>query len=1024
MTSHAHALRRLFMLFTVLMLGAYLAALLQNWQEALNDIRARLTHINSMLVQGVRSTMKTHELVLLGFGSELVAQGALNHPENGRKLIEQMKSIDPEFAGFGLAKPDGQLVLVSNVTNGVSLPNLAQLPESRDSFLQSIAKNHIQLGRPYFMKALESWVSPIRVPIHNTKREVIAVMTAGYYLEHGSAAWANMILPSNVETALLRDDGYLQHLYPRLHETMEQTYGVPVASETLNQVKALQSNSGFATMYLPRRDEYFYAAYERLDEYGLYAASFVPRRAVLALWLERAIGPTLLLFIYFFSSLWAYRRSDTQQQSAENEVAKLTDWQQTLLDSAEYSIVSTDENGIIVSFNVAAQRMLGYRPEELIGKQTPDIFHDPNEVTRRALELSEELGRSVSPGFEVFVAKSKLGNAEEREWTYIRKDGTHFPVRLSVTALHGRTSEITGFMGIAADLTESKRAQTNLRDSNARYRTLFESAGDSIFLMEGEHFIDCNPATLKMFGCTREQIIGEPPYRFSPEFQPDGRSSKEKALDKIATAFNGEIPTFEWQHCRYDGTPFDAEVTLNVVEIGERPHLLATVRDVSERKMAEERIHQLAFHDPLTRLPNRQLLLDRLQQSLASSTRSGRKGALLFIDLDNFKTLNDTLGHVMGDLLLQQAAERLNACVREGDTVARLGGDEFVVILEDLSEQTIEAAQQTEVVGEKILIALSQTYQLDTHSFRSSGSIGANVISGDQQEVEELLKQTDIAMYQAKKAGRNTLRFFDRKMQDIINARAALESELHKALEDQQFHLYFQIQVDSSRRSLGAEALIRWIHPGRGIVPPAQFIPLAEETGLILPIGQWVLETACAQLKAWAINEMTRNLVLAVNISARQFHQPDFVAQVSAAIQLNSINPNLLKLELTESLLLEDTEDIVATMNALKATGVQLSLDDFGTGYSSLQYLKLLPLNQLKIDQSFVRDITTDSNDAAIVQTIIAMAELLGLDAIAEGVETEEQREFLELRGCHAYQGYVFGKPVPIEKFEELLKQD
>ncbi|MDO8207239.1 MAG: EAL domain-containing protein, partial [Gallionella sp.] len=408
---------------------------------------------------------------------------------------------------------------------------------------------------------------------------------------------------------------------------------------------------------------------------------------------------------------------------------------------------------------------------------------------------------------------------------------------------------------------------------------------------------------------------------------------------------------------------------------------------------------------------------------LASSTRSGRKGALLFIDLDNFKTINDTLGHDIGDLLLQQVAQRLESCMREGDTVARIGGDEFVVMLEDLSEHTIEAAAQTEDIGEKILATLGQLYQLASHEHRSTPSIGATLFNGHNQAIDELLKQADIAMYQSKKAGRNTLRFFDPRMQQAVNARASLEEELHKALESRQFQLHYQIQVDSLRRPLGAEVLIRWLHPERGLVSPAQFIPLAEETGLILPIGRWVLETACAQLKAWQQDALTLDLVLAVNVSAKQFNQKDFVAQVRAVVQSHDINPMRLKLELTEGLFLENIEDTIATMNALKELGVQFSLDDFGTGYSSLQYLKRLPLDQLKIDQSFVRDLAVDGSDKAIVSTIIAMARNLNLDVIAEGVETEDQQQQLLGSGCACYQGYLFGKPMPIEQFEALLKQ-
>jgi diguanylate cyclase (GGDEF)-like protein len=400
----------------------------------------------------------------------------------------------------------------------------------------------------------------------------------------------------------------------------------------------------------------------------------------------------------------------------------------------------------------------------------------------------------------------------------------------------------------------------------------------------------------------------------------------------------------------------------------------------------------------------------------------------MFIDLDNFKTLNDTLGHDIGDILLQQVAKRLESCVREGDTVARLGGDEFVVMLEDLSEQAIEAAEQTETVGNKILAMLNQPYQLAAHEYRNTPSIGATLFNDNRQTTDELMKQADIAMYQAKKAGRNTLRFFDPQMQETVNAHAALEGELRKAYESKQFQLYYQIQVggiqaDGAHLTLGAEALIRWIHPERGVVSPIDFISMAEETGLILPIGEWVLETACAQIKTWEQDALTSELILAVNISAKQFLQPDFVAQVHAVIQRHAINPKRLKLELTESLLLENIDDTIATMSALNGIGVQFSLDDFGTGYSSLQYLKLLPLNQLKIDQSFVRDIALDSSDRAIVRTIIAMADSLNLNVIAEGVETEEQLKLLLNKNCIHYQGYLFGKPVPIEQFEALLKQ-
>ena len=391
--------------------------------------------------------------------------------------------------------------------------------------------------------------------------------------------------------------------------------------------------------------------------------------------------------------------------------------------------------------------------------------------------------------------------------------------------------------------------------------------------------------------------------------------------------------------------------------------------------------------------------------------------------MDNFKTLNDTLGHDVGDILLQQVGQRISACIREGDTVARLGGDEFVVMLEDLSSNLQEAAAQTETVAGKILTALNHPYLLAGQNQRSTPSIGATLFHGNQLSVEELLKRADVAMYQAKAAGRNTLRFFDPEMQAAISAQAALEADLRQGIMQEQFILYYQPQVDGGAGLLGAEALIRWQHPERGLVSPAEFIPVAEETGMILPLGAWVLETSCNQLVIWAGQPEAAHLTLAVNVSARQFRQPDFVNQVLAVLDRTGANPRKLKLELTESLLLADVQDVIAKMTALKAKGVCFSLDDFGTGYSSLSYLKRLPLDQLKIDQSFVRDVLVDINDGAIAQTIIALGQTMGLAVIAEGVETEEQCEFLARIGCNTYQGYFFSRPLPLEGFEQFARQ-
>ncbi|NMG67696.1 EAL domain-containing protein [Azoarcus indigens] len=433
--------------------------------------------------------------------------------------------------------------------------------------------------------------------------------------------------------------------------------------------------------------------------------------------------------------------------------------------------------------------------------------------------------------------------------------------------------------------------------------------------------------------------------------------------------------------------------------------------DVSRHKAAEDEIRQLAFYDPLTGLPNRRLLMDRLRHALAGHVRGQRHGALLFIDLDNFKTLNDTQGHEYGDHLLCQVAERLVASVRGADTVARLGGDEFVVMLEDLSAGAREAVAAAEAVGDKILLALNSPYTIAGREFHSTPSIGITLFDAADQHIDELLKRADLAMYQAKEAGRNTLRFFDPAMQAEVAAYSALESDLRQALREGQFLLHYQPQLDRGGKATGAEALLRWHHPVRGNIPPSEFIALAERSGLIVPIGRWVLETACRQLAAWAQLPDTAQLTLAVNVSVRQFRHPDFVDLVVGALDRSGADPLRLKLELTESLLLDDVEEIVAKMTRLKQLGVGFSLDDFGTGYSSLAYLKRLPIEQLKIDRSFVRDVLTDPNDAVIARTIIALGQSLGLSVMAEGVETEAQYAFLSRHGCEAFQGFLFGQP-------------
>lgn len=579
---------------------------------------------------------------------------------------------------------------------------------------------------------------------------------------------------------------------------------------------------------------------------------------------------------------------------------------------------------------------------------------------------------------------------------------------------------VMGLLSKAIVLCRSNDERTNgLIAERNLLAGVFESSSSGVMLTDAEvNIIEVNPAFTRITGYSPEEIRGRPPHWLSSGRQNRDFYAEMWRVININGHWQGEI----WNR-RKNGEVYPEWLTINPVvnKSGVLTNYVAIFSDISERKEAEAQIHQLAFFDPLTNLPNRRLLMDRLQQAFAVSARSRDHGAVLFLDLDNFKTLNDTKGHDIGDLLLSEVAKRLNLCVRDGDTVARLGGDEFVVVLESLSGNADEAATQAELVAEKIRLALNQPCQLKDHIYHTTPSIGIVLFLGHRESLDDLLKYADIAMYQAKTAGRNAIRFYDPAMQAVLEARIKLEGELRHALKEQQLQLYYQVQVDHLYRPLGAEVLLRWDHTGQGLVSPMQFISLAEETGLILPIGLWVLQTACKQLRTWQNHALTRDLTLSVNVSAKQFRQADFVLQVQRVLQETGARPSMLKLELTESTVLENVEDTIGKMRELKKLGVGFSMDDFGTGYSSLQYLKLLPLDQIKIDQSFVRDITTDPNDAVIVQTIIAMSDALGLDVMAEGVETEVQQEFLNMRGCRAFQGFLFGLPVEIGKFERLL---
>ena len=657
-----------------------------------------------------------------------------------------------------------------------------------------------------------------------------------------------------------------------------------------------------------------------------------------------------------------------------------------------------------VFFSGQWKQMLGYREDEIgdrLDEWEKRIHPDDKPATMGAVRDYIE-GRSAS-----YVSEHRVQC----------KDGTYkWILDRGLVVTRGADGKPQRMIGTHSDISERKNSEDILRIAG----TAFESQQGMFITDANKVILRVNKAFTQITGLAPEEAVGQTPRLFA-----SGRHDAAfyaQMWDSIGRSggWRGEI----WNR-RKNGTVYPQLLSISSVrnEAGLLTHYIGAFSDNTSYRAAEEQIENLAFSDLLTGLPNRRMLIVRLQQALADSKPEGRQWALLFIDLDNFKTLNDALGHEQGDRLLKDAAERIVACLRNGDLLARLGSDEFVVLMGRLSEETAQAIVQAQATSGKIIAALGQAYRLEGAEHHCTASIGVTLFGQKPEEPHEPMRRAELAMYQAKAAGRNTLRFFDPQMQAAVNARVALEAALREAIPQRQFLLHYQAQVTDQGRITGVEVLLRWQAPRRGLISPAEFIPLAEENGLILPIGNWVLESACRQLALWADQPALGQLSVAVNVSARQFRESNFVDQVLAALARSGANPQRLKLELTESFFVADVDDVIAKMNVLKARGVGFAIDDFGTGYSSLAYLKRLPLERLKIDQGFVRDILIDPDDAAIARMIIALAGSMGLGVIAEGVETVAQRDFLSSLGCHTYQGYLFSRPVAVREFEALVRQ-
>jgi len=679
--------------------------------------------------------------------------------------------------------------------------------------------------------------------------------------------------------------------------------------------------------------------------------------------------------------------------------AEQNDPLQTFLDASLDAVIRIDAAGFITDWNLQAESLFGWLRPEIQGHAFYDIILPERYRARHRRAMA-------------------LGQTPSRASVRLETEGLHrlgheFSIELTLTQINSALA--VEYCAFIRDISALRQLEHDVLLA----KSSFESIEGMVILDADLSILKVNAAFSSITGYEADEVIGGKSSICClehPDLMAFWRLQNRLPEDMF---WRGEV-----QGLRKSGEVYPVKLSVMAVanKQNQISHFVIAFVDLSEIRRSEDRLHRLSFYDALTELPNRMLMLDRLQQALLSSGRNHSHGAVLLIDLDDFKNLNEAMGHKVGDQMLIQVTQRLRACLYITDTLARLGGDEFIVILEELGAQMSIAAEKAEIVANRILETFNRPFDLQGHSHPASASIGICLFDGTGVEPTALITRAETAMHHAKEVRYNAVRFFDAATQATLQTRFTLTEWMHQGLP-QQFALHYQIQTSSQGVPFGAEALIRWRHPEHGHISPALFIPLAEETGFIIQIGTWVLQRACQQLVAWSQVPAMQHLTLSVNVSAKQFHQRDFVQQVIAALQLSGANPARLELELTEGMMVRDVDAVIEKMALLKSHGVRFSLDDFGTGYSSLSYLKRFPLNQLKIDQSFVRGVLEDANDAAIVRAIITLGKSLGMAVIAEGVESCEQCEFLRTNGCQEFQGYWFGRPLALQAFEALVLQ-
>ena len=873
------------------------------------------------------------------------------------------------LAAFIMAVPPEGKLQVKNTYDTLAVLLATALCAVLCVMLDQLRRKQRKLDQIESEKALNETRVKLQAALESSAEAMVICDTDGNFIEFNQAL-ATFIRAKDKSDLLRRQSDYsalLDVFYPD---------GTPVPPEMWVVPRALRGEQGTGVEYWQKRKD--------TGETWAGSFNFAPIR-----------GNNGQITGCVISALDITERKRAEEALRNNEKLYRTAFQ-TCADSL---VISRIRDRQYIDVNHRFTECFGFTREEAVGRTGAELGIWADMADR------EKLVAAISAGTEY----------RDIEIEFRRRDGAQIWGLVSAARLmiDGEECILTSMR----DITREKLTEQARNSIEVRYRAAFETSPNVLVItrLEDGVYMEVNPAFTTITGWEREEILGKSAKDINIWVDYSYRSVM---VDIIRTG--QPFHDVEIQLRRKNGSILWVNVDATVIDVGGIECAMIQARDISNEKKAEEEIRMLAFYDQLTGLANRRLLAEQFRKSIALSTRTHHKRALLFIDLDNFKNLNETRGHHAGDLLLREVAYRLSECISPSDTLARLGGDEFAVILEELHANPEIAATQAMAGSEKILHRISQPYLLESAEVRSSCSIGITVCGEEQDDFNYVLQQADIAMYQAKSAGRNTMRFFAPELQAAVTARALLEDEIRQGLEKHQFVLQYQPQFEQNTL-IGAEALLRWQHPRHGLLSPGSVIALAEETRLILPLGAWVLETACKQIAAWSAQYPEKEIRISVNISALELSRSDFVASVLSVVQRTGIPPGSLKLELTESMLVDNAEDAIAKMTALKMHGIRFALDDFGTGYSSLSYLKRLPLSQIKIDRSFVRDILTDPNSNAIVQTIIGLGRSLDMRVVAEGVETEAQLAVLKTLGCRAYQGFLFGHPMPPEEFERQV---